>query len=72
MTGDNKIKTPDDDSSIVELTDESLSDVHGGITLDNGIKFKAGVDGVNNDTLFAGPGDDATITDFGTAPKRRR
>lgn len=67
MTGDDKIETPEDDTPIIELADESLSDVHGGITLDNGLTFRAKLsDGVNNDTIFAGLSDDNVI---GSGPR---
>ena len=55
----------DDDIIAWELTEQELEGVDGGITLDNGIKFRARlVDGVNNDTLFAGVNNDTLFAGF--------
>jgi hypothetical protein len=63
MTSDPK-DTKQDDIIAWELTEQELEGVDGGITLDNGIKFRAKVDGVNNDTLFAGVNNDTLFAGF--------
>ena len=62
----------DDDIIAWELTEQELEGVDGGITLDNGIKFRAKVDGVNNDTLFAGVNNDTLIGAPTSGFKRKR
>lgn len=60
-----KPESDEDDGGIIDLGDDSLSDVHGGGKFRRIGSGKAiGNDtlvGVNNDTLFAGSGDDGLI-----------
>lgn len=72
-----KPEEPKIDDEIIELGDDALENIDGGITLDNGLKRSARIkgvmstiyggtgndtiDGVSNDTLFGGFSGDKTF-----------